>query len=409
MLKTVLASCLAMSVVAVQPVALRADELDNHVIKIAVLSDFSSQFSFYTGKYSLQAIQMAVDDFRTKKPNRKIEVVSGDHQNKPDIGASLARKWFDLDGVDTIADMPTSGVTLAVIPIATERKKVLLASTANSMRITNELCNGLTVRFGADSHVNNTGVRALLGQGVDTWYFVSWDNASGADAEKDATQIITAAGGKVIGGVRFPLGAADMSSFILQAKASGAKGIAIGAGGGDLVNAVKAAAEFGVLGKQTVVGLSMSLSDVNSLGLQTAQGMYYSDGFYWDRTAETRAFAKRYFDMNGGTKMPDNVAMSNYSAVTHYLEAVDAVGTVESGAVMNEMRKRPVRDIYTQTGTLREDGQMVHETYLLQVKTPAESKAPWDYLKVVATIPPEQAYLPLSASTCPLVKKSSGG
>jgi branched-chain amino acid transport system substrate-binding protein len=384
----------------------RADELDNHTIRIGVLTDFSSQFSFYTGKYALQAVEMAAADFRKAKPNRKVEVISADHQNKADIGSSVARKWFDQDGVDVIADLANSSIALAVLPIATERKKFLLATTPNNMRITNELCNGMTARFGPDAYVNNMSVRALLDKGVKSWFLLSWDNASGADAEKAATGLINEAGGKVNAAVRFPFGTPDMSSFMLQAKASGAQGIAIGAGGGDLVNGIKAAAEFGVLGPQTVVGLNMSLSDVHSLGLAVAKGMYYSDGFYWDRTPETRAFAMRYFEQNGKTKMPDNVAASNYSATLHYLNAADAVGSVDAMKVAEQMRKTPVRDLYTQTGTFRADGQMVHETYLLQVKTPQESKGPWDYLKVVATIPAEQAYLPLSASTCPLVKKS---
>ncbi len=401
-----MAGLLALSVASLPMLGARADELDNHVIKIGVLTDFSSQFAFYTGKYALQAVQMAADDFKKLKPNRKVEVVSADHQNKGDIGSTIARQWFDVDKVDVIADLANSSIALAALPIATERKKILLATTPNNMRITNELCNGMTARFGADSYVNNTAVRALLNQGVSTLFLMSWDNASGADAERIATEMINSNGGKVNGTVRFPFGAADMSSFILQAKASGAKGITIGAGGGDLVNAIKSAAEFGVLGPQTVVGLNMSLSDVHGLGLPTAKGMYYSDGFYWDRTPETRAFATRYFEANGKTKMPDNVAASNYSATLHYLRAADAVGTVDAAKVIEQMQKTPVRDLYTQTGTLRPDGQMVHETYLLQVKTPAESKGPWDYLKIIATIPAEQAYLPLSVSTCPLVKKS---
>jgi branched-chain amino acid transport system substrate-binding protein len=348
---------------------------------------------------------MATEDFLAKNPGQRVEVIFSDHQNKPDLGSATARRWFDSEGVDVIADLPTSAVALAVLPIATERKKILLATTPTNLRITNDLCNGMVARFASDAHSLNASVPALLKQGGDTWFFVSWDNTAGADSERDATETINAMGGKVVGSVKFPLGTVDMSSFLLQAQASKAKVVAIAAGGGDLVNGIKAAAEFGMLQSQRIVGLNMSLADVHSLGLKVAAGMYYADGFYWDRTPETRDFAKRYFERNGGTKMPDNVAAGNYSATMHYLNAVVAAGTVEAMAVMEQMRKTPVNDFYATNGVLRMDGQMVHDAFLLQAKTPAESKGPWDYLKVVATIPASEAYLPLSASKCPLVKK----
>ncbi len=377
----------------------------SRTIKIGVLSDYASQFSFYTGKYTLQAVNMAVEDFLAQKPGRKVQVVFADHQNKPDVGSGISRNWFDNEGVDIIADLPSSPVTLAVLPIATERKKILLASSTSNTMVTNELCNGMLAQWAYNSHTLNASVPALLAQGGQSWFFVSWDNATGKDSESDATAMIQAGGGRVLGSVRHPLGVPDVSSYILQAQQSGAQVIAFANAGGDFVKSVKASAEFGVMQKQKLVGLIMSLPDVHGLGLQTAQGLYYADGFYWDRNEETRAFARRFFAANGQSKMPDNVAAANYSATLHYLRAADAAGTVEAQAVMAKMRETRVDDFYSRGGQLREDGQMVHDVYLLQVKTPAESKEAWDYLRVIATVPGAQAYAPLSESRCKLVRK----
>ena len=381
------------------------DKLQGKTIKIGVLSDYSGVYTMYSGENSLAAIQFAVDDFLKKHPNRKVEVLKADHQNKPDVGSAIVQKWFDVDGVDAIADLPTSSVVLAVMKVASDKKKVSLVGMANSGAITGDQCNAFTAQWPNNSRVSSdAAVKALLAQGKKSWFFITVDNASGNTIEADATAIINAAGGKVVGSVKHPLGATDFSSYVLQAQSSGAQVIALANGGPDTVNSIKAAAEFGLMGKQTVVGISASLLDTKSVGLQVSQGMFVTDGWYWDTDKETRAFAERFKAARG--IVPTHNMVADYSAVLHYLNAVDAAGTTDGPAVMAQMRKMPVNDVYVKNGRLREDGQMIHDYYLFQVKSPAESKGEWDLWKTVKVIPGKDAFLPISESKCPLVKKS---
>ncbi len=407
MTKKMLAGAFVLALAAIAVPVQAQDALAGKTIKIGVLSDYSSQFAFFTGKYTLQGVEMAVEDFLKAHPNRKVEVVSADHQNKPDIGSTIVREWFDRGNVDAVADLPFSAVSLAVAPIAKEKNKVMLAASTATTALINEQCIPTAALWAYNAYaLSASSIQAMLAAGDDTFFFISWDNATGAGSQAAATEIITKGGGKVVGSVKHPTGTPDMSSFVLQAQTSKAKVILLANAGEDLSNTIKSAGEFGVMKSQKMVGLIMSLVNVHQLGLKATAGMFYADGFYWDRTPETRAFAKRYFDRNGGTKMPDNVAAANYSETLHYLNAVDAVKTIDAQKVMEQMRKTPVNDMYTTGGVLRPDGQMIHDFFLFQVKTPEESKGPWDYLKVVQTVPKEKAFLPLSESKCPLVTKS---
>lgn len=380
-------------------------QISGNTVKIGVLTDMSGTYSDLAGAGAVLATQMAIDDFIAEaKPAFKVEMVSADHQNKADIASNKAREWFEREGVDTATELVTTSTALAVMKIAKEMNRVALMSGPASTPITNEQCNDVTVHYTYDTYALANGTaKAVTQQGGDTWFFLTADYAFGQALEKDSSAVVTANGGKVLGSVRHPFPASDFSSFLLQAQASGAKIIGLANAGADTTNAIKQAAEFGVTPKQALAGLLMFISDVHSLGLQATQGMYLTTGFYWDLDDQTRAWSKRFFDKQ--KRMPTMVQAGQYSSVLHYLRAVQATGTDEAGKVMAQMKATPIKDFFGKNGRIREDGRMVHDMYLAQVKTPAESKYPWDYYHIRQTIPAEEAFQPLAQSKCPLVKK----
>ena len=380
-------------------------QISGNTVKIGVLTDMSGTYSDLAGAGAVLATQMAIDDFIAEaKPAFKVEMVSADHQNKADIASNKAREWFEREGVDTATELVTTSTALAVMKIAKEMNRVALMSGPASTPITNEQCNDVTVHYTYDTYALANGTaKAVTQQGGDTWFFLTADYAFGQALEKDSSAVVTASGGKVLGSVRHPFPASDFSSFLLQAQASGAKIIGLANAGADTTNAIKQAAEFGVTPKQSLAGLLMFISDVHSLGLQATQGMYLTTGFYWDLDDQTRAWSKRFFDKQ--KRMPTMVQAGQYSSVLHYLRAVQATGTDEAGKVMAQMKATPIKDFFGKNGRIREDGRMVHDMYLAQVKTPAESKYPWDYYHIRQTIPAEEAFQPLAQSKCPLVKK----
>ena len=383
-----------------------ADAISNDVVKIGLLLDMSSLYADITGTGSVAAAQMAIEDFGGKVLGKPVELVHADHQNKADIAASRAREWYDRDKVDAILDVAASGPALAVVPIAKEKNRIAVFSGPGSARLTNDACTAVTVHYAYDTYaLANSTARAVVKNGGDTWFFLTADYTFGTTLEKDASDVIRANGAKVLGSVRHPLNASDFSSFLVQAQGSGAKVIGLANAGGDTISAIKAAREFGLTtsGKQSLAGLLVYINDVHTLGLEAAQGMLLTTGFYWDHDEESRKWARRFFEKT--KKMPNMSQAGLYSSVMHYLKAVQAAGTDATDPVMAQMRSAPVDDFFAHDGHIRADGLMVHDMYLYQVKKPSESKAPWDYYKLVSTIPGEQAFQPLSASSCPLVKK----
>ena len=380
-------------------------QISGNTVKIGVLTDMSGTYSDLAGAGAVLATEMAIEDFIAEaKPEFKVEMVSADHQNKADIASNKAREWFEREGVDTATELVTTSTALAVMKIAKEMNRVALMSGPASTPITNEQCNDVTVHYTYDTYALANGTaKAVTQQGGNTWFFLTADYAFGQALEKDSSAVVTANGGKVLGSVRHPFPASDFSSFLLQAQASGAKIIGLANAGADTTNAIKQAAEFGVTPKQSLAGLLMFISDVHSLGLQATQGMYLTTGFYWDLDDQTRAWSKRFFEKQ--KRMPTMVQAGQYSSVLHYLRAVQATGTDEAGKVMAQMKATPIKDFFGKNGRIREDGRMVHDMYLAQVKTPAESKYPWDYYHIRQTIPAEEAFQPLAQSKCPLVKK----
>ncbi|MEW5710003.1 MAG: ABC transporter substrate-binding protein [Pseudomonadota bacterium] len=395
----------AAGLLAVNPAALAQQKISDGVVKIGVLTDMSGTYSDLAGPGSLLAVEMAVKDFVEKeKPNFKVEIVSADHQNKGDISANKAREWFDRDKVDVIVDLVTTSTALAVMKVAKEKNKITLVSGAASTPITNEQCTDTNVHWTYDTYALAVGTgRAVVQQGGKSWFFLTADYAFGHSLERDTAAIVEKMGGKVLGSVRHPFPAQDFSSFLLRAQASGAQVIGLANAGNDTINAIKQAAEFGITPKQTLAGLLMFISDVHTLGLKATQGMYLTTGFYWDYNDETRAWSKRFFEAR--KRMPTMVQAGDYSAVYHYLKAVKAAGTDDTMTVMAKMKATPVNDFFAKNGKIRDDGRMVHDMYLAQVKKPEESKYPWDYYHIRQVIPGDQAFMPLSESKCPLVKK----
>ncbi|HEY5766125.1 MAG TPA: ABC transporter substrate-binding protein [Candidatus Deferrimicrobiaceae bacterium] len=385
--------------------ALAETKVSDGVVKIGVLTDMSGTYSDLAGPGSVLAVQMAVADFLAKeKPDFKIEVISADHQNKGDISANKAREWIDQDKVDMIADLVTTSTALAVMKVAKEKNRITLVSGAASTPITNEQCTDTNVHYTYDTYALATGTgRAVVKQGGKTWFFLTVDYAFGKALEKDTTDAVLAEGGKILGGVLHPFPAQDFSSFLLQAQSSGAQVIGLANAGNDTINSIKQAAEFGITPKQSLAGLLMFITDVHSLGLKATQGMYLTTGFYWDLNDETRAWSKRINEKKG--RMPTMVQAGDYTMVYHYLKAVKAAGTDDTQAVMAKMKATPINDFFAKNGKIRDDGRMVHDMYLAQVKKPEESKYPWDYYNIRQTIPGDQAFMPLSKSKCPLVKK----
>jgi ABC-type branched-chain amino acid transport systems, periplasmic component len=381
-------------------------QVSNDVVKLGVLNDQSGVYADLAGPGSVTAAKMAVEDFGGTVLGKPIEVIFADHQNKPDVATPIVNQWIDVDNVDAVVDVPTSSVALAVQEITKNKNRVHLNSTAGSSDLTGKACSPTGIHWTYDTFAlaNSTG-RALTKDGGDTWYFITADYAFGHALEKDTSAAVTAAGGKVLGSVNAPFPNQDFSSFLLQAQASGAKVIGLANAGGDTINAIKQAHEFGITSAgQRLAGLLVFITDIHSLGLATTQGLVLTTGFYWDRDDETRAWSKRFAERNSG-KMPTMVQAGVYSAVMHYLQAIKAAGTDEAKAVVAKMREMPVNDFFAHNGKIRADGRMVHDMYLVQVKTPAESKYPWDYYKILRVVPGDEAYRPLDQGNCPLVAK----
>jgi branched-chain amino acid transport system substrate-binding protein len=372
-------------------------------VKLGVLNDRSGQFVDLAGDGSVIAAEMAVEDFKAAQKGIKVEVVSADHQNKADVGASVARKWFDQDGVDVILDIPVSSVALAVNQIVREKNKILINSGAGAAELTGSQCTPNTIQFTYDTYAlaNGTGT-ALAKSGGDTWFFITADYAFGHSLERDVTAFVQKAGGTVVGVVKHPLGGSDFSSFLVQAQASKAKVIALANGGGDTINAIKQAGEFGIAqGGQKLAGMLVFISDVHALGLKAAQGLVLTTPFYWDRNDETRAFAKRFAEKRGG-RMPTMIHAGVYAGVLHYLKAVAALKDKDTTKVLAWMKANPTEDPVFGKGRIRPNGRKIHDMYLYEVKKPEESKGPWDYYKLLATIPADQAFRPAGETGCPL-------
>ena len=379
-------------------------EISGGVVKLGVLTDETGVLSSPSGEGSIEATRMAVEDFGSKAAGKPIEIIHADHQNKTDIGAAIARRWIDVDGVDAIVDVPNSAIALAVQEIAKEKNRVLLVSTAAIVDLTGKACSPVGVHWTWDTYAVASAAKAIVSQGGDSWFFLTADYAFGHAMQRDATRFIEASGGKVIGGVRHPLGIADFASFLLQAQSSRAKIVGLANGGSDMTNSIKQAAEFGLArGGQRLAAIAAVITDVHAVGLAGAQGLLLTTSFYWDRTEESRQWSKRFFARRG--VMPTQMQAGVYSAVMHYLKAVDALGSDEAKAVVAKMRDMPIHDFFADRGFLRADGRMVHDMYLVEVKKPEESRYPWDYYKILKIIPGEEAFRPMSEGGCPLLAK----
>jgi len=380
-------------------------QISDDVVKLGVLTDMSSLYSDATGKGSLTAVQMAVADFGGKVKGKPIVVLSGDHQNKPDVGVNIVRNWIDNDKMDALFDVPTSSVALALSTLLTEKNKIFMNSGGGSSDLTGKACSPVFVHYTYDTYaLSNVAGKAMVKRGEDTWFFVTADYAFGHALERDAADIVKENGGKVLGDVKHPLNSSDFSSFLLQAQASKSKVVALANAGGDTTNALKQAAEFGLMqGGQKMIALLQEITDSHSLGLKQAQGLILTDGFYWDMNDETRAFSKKFMDKVG--HMPTMIQAGLYSATMHYLQAVDATGTDDTAKVMAKMKATPIHDFFAENGHIREDGRMVHDMYLFQVKKPSESKGEWDLYNLLATVPGDEAFRPMDKGGCPLVTK----
>ena len=385
---------------------LAQSKVSDDVVKIGVLTDMSGLYSDAGGVGAVVAAKMAIEDAGGKVLGKPIELINSDHQNKADIAANKAREWYDTQKVDMIAELLNSAVALAVQEVGKQKKRITMVSGAAASRLTGADCSPYGVHWTYDTYAlsNGTG-KAMVKRGGDTWYFLTADYAFGKNLEKDTTAVVKANGGKVLGSVLHPLSSADFSGYLLQAKASKAKVIGLANAGADMINSVKQANEFGITkGGQQLAGLLVFDTDIDSIGLPIAQGMYLTTGFYWDMNDDSRKWAKRFGERHKG-KMPTMVQAGVYSQVSHYLKAIAAAGTDDPDTVMKKMRDTPINDFFAKNGKLREDGRMVHDMYLAQVKKPSESKGRWDNLKIVQTIPGDQAYRSLKDSECSLVKK----
>ena len=406
--KTALHAAVVLSLGALPAAALAQDKpsakISDGVVRIGLILDMSSLYADITGEGSATAARMAVEDFGGKVLGAPIEVMAADHQNKADIAATTAREWYDTKKVDVIADVAASATALAALEVARQKNKLIMFSGPGTNRLTNENCSPVSIHYAYDTYALAAGTgRGVMKTGGDTWFFLTADYAFGHSLEKDTSDVVKADGGKVLGSVRHPLNASDFSSFLLQAQASKAKVIGLANAGGDTINAIKAANEFGLTRTQTLAGLLVFINDIHSLTLGTTQGMLLTESYYWDLNDDTRKWAKRFFEKM--KKMPNMVQAGTYSSVMHYLKAVQAAGTDETGPVMAKMKATPVNDFFAKNGRIREDGRMIKDMYLFEVKKPSESRYPWDYYKLKATIPGEQAFLPASRSVCPLLKK----
>ena len=383
----------------------QSTKVSDGIVKVGVIEDMSGVYADITGKGAVTAAQMAIDEFGGKVLGMPVELVYADHQNKPDIGGAIARKWFDTEKVDAILDVASSSPALAVLEIAKEKKKILTLSSPGSIRITNDACGPYAIHWAYDTYAiaQSTG-RALVEQGFDTWFFVTADYAFGHSLENDLSAVVTGLGGKVLGNTRHPVSTADFSSALLTAQNAKPKVIALANAGGDTINSIKQASEFGLTQSgYKLAALAGFINDVHGLGLKEAQGLTITEASYWDLNDDTRKWSQKFFATVGA--MPNMLQTGTYSSVLHYLKAVQAAGTDSTEAVMAKMREITVNDVFYKNGKIREDGRMVHDMYLFEVKKPAESKKPWDYYKLLATIPADKAFQPLSQSKCPLVKK----
>ncbi len=378
--------------------------ISDDVVRIGLLLDMSSLYADLTGEGTVHAARMAVDDFGGKVLGKPIEILFADHQNKADIAAAKAREWIDTQKLDMIGDVAASATALAAVEIAKQKNKIIMMTGPGTSRLTNENCTAVSVHYAWDTYSLAAGTgRGVLKTGGNTWFFLTADYAFGHSLEKDTSDVVKAAGGRVVGSVRHPLNASDFSSFLLQAQASKAKVVALANAGGDTINSIKAANEFGLTKSQRLAGLLVFINDVHALGLSTTKGMLLTESFYWDMNDETRKWSRRFFEKM--KKMPNMLNAGVYSSTLHYLKAVAATGTDDTETVMKKMRETPINDVFVKHGRIREDGRMMREMYVFEVKQPSESKYPWDYYKLRATVPADEAFMPLSKSTCPLVKK----
>lgn len=372
-------------------------------LRIGVMNDMSGIYSDMAGPGSVIAAQMAVEDFGGSVLGRPIEILAGDHQNKPDIGASVANRWIDEDGVEVIADLPTSSVMLGVQEIGRRKNRLVLASTGGSSDFTGKFCSPTGIHWTYDTYALAVGTGAPLAKS-GPWFFITADYAFGHALERDTSDAIRKAGGEIVGGVKHPQGTNDFSSFLLQAQNSGAKMIGIASSGSDQIATIKQATEFGLpQAGIKLAGLYLHITDIHAVGLKDAQGLILTQAFYWDLNDETRAWSKRFYERHKA--MPTMGQAGVYSSIMHYLNAVKAAGTTDTATVAAKMKATPVNDFFAKNGVIREDGRMVHDLYVLEVKKPEESKYPWDYLKLIRTIPGDQAFRPLSEGGCPLVKQ----
>jgi branched-chain amino acid transport system substrate-binding protein len=378
-------------------------QISGDVIKIGIITDMSGLYSDIDGQGGVEAIKMAVADLGGAVAGKKVEVLFADHQNKADVAASKAREWFDTQGVDMLIGGTNSGTSLAMAKVAAEKKKLFISIGAATAALTNEQCNPYTVHWAYDTVALAKGTgNAVVKQGGKSWYFLTADYAFGAQLQNDTTNIVKAAGGTVVGSVKHPLSASDFSSFLLQAQSSKAQILGLANAGGDTINSIKAANEFGITKTMKLAGLLVFINDIHSLGLKTTQGMFLTDSWYWNRDAETRAWSRKFFEKM--KRMPSSIQAGDYSATLQYLNAVKATNSDDPDKVLAQMKKTKVNDIFAKGGFIREDGRMVHDMYLMQVKAPAESTEPWDYYKVAQVFKGEEAWTTKAESKCPLWK-----
>ena len=396
---------LATSLLAATAVSTSAHaQVSGDVIKIGIITDMSSVFADIDGQGGVEAIKMAIADMKGMVGGKKIELLYADHQNKADVAASKAREWIDTQGLDLLIGGTNSGANIAMAKIAAEKKRAFISIGAGSARMTNEDCTPYTIHYAYDTVAlaNGTGAAVTKGGGK-TWFFLAADYAFGASLQSDASAVVVKSGGTVVGSVKHPLNASDFSSFLLQAQSSKAQILGLANAGGDTVNAIKAANEFGINKTMKLAGLLMFINDIHALGLKTTQGMYLTDSWYWNQSPEARAWSRRFFDKM--KRMPSSLQAADYSATMHYLKAVEAIKTDDADKVLAKMKDTPINDFYTKGTIRKEDGRGMHDMFLLQVKTPKESTEPWDYFKVVTRISGEDAFTKLADSKCPLVKK----
>ncbi len=400
------AMTLAASMSLASPAYAQTANVSDDVVRIGVMTDMSGQFSHESGEGSVTAVKMAVEDFGGKVLGKPIEVVVADHQNRNEVAIAKAREWYDVAKVDLIANLINSSIALAVTNVAQEKNRIAIVNGSGSSRLTNDSCTPNSIHYAYDTYALAQGTgKALIKEGLNSWYFLTADYAFGHALEGDTSNVVKANGGTVVGSIRYPIDTADHSSFLLQAQASKSKVVAVAGSGTTFINAVKSAKDFGLTdgGKQTIAGLLVWITDIDSMGLTTAQGLVLTNAFYWDRDEETRAFSKRFFAKM--KRMPHMGDAGDYSSTMHYLNAIKASGTDDAKTVMAKMREMPVNDFFAKNGRVREDGRFVHDMYVYEVKKPSESKYAWDYYKLRAVVPGEEAFRPLSESKCPLIKK----